>query len=151
MMTEISALLLYEQAGPLRMLKASLQVPGVKLREARTCDAARRLISGPKPPELVFTDVQLADGNWSEVVRMAQGARAPVNVIVVSRLVDIPLYVETIEQGAFDFITPPFEASDLAYIIRCAASNVLERREAEARAQRSPQRVLAPLAFNASH
>src|SRR3990172_11069693 len=78
MMTEISALLLYEQASPLRLLKASLQVPGVKLRQARTCAAARRVISGPKPPELVFTDVQLADGDWSEVVRMAQAARAPV-------------------------------------------------------------------------
>jgi len=149
MMTEISALLLYEQASPLRLLKVSLQVPGVKLRKARTCAQARRVISGPKPPELVFTDVKLADGDWSEVVRMAQGARAPVNVIVVSRLVDIPLYVQTIEQGAFDFITPPFEPSDVAYIIRCAASNVMERRELEARAQQSAQRTLAPLAFHA--
>lgn len=149
MIMEISALLVYDQAGPLGLLKAALQVPGVKLRQARTCAQARRMISGPCPPDLVFTDIQLADGDWSDVVRLAQGARAPVNVIVVSRLVDIPLYVQTIEQGAFDFITPPFEPSDLAYVIRCAASNAFERREIEARAQHSAQRTRAPLAFHA--
>ena len=105
------------------------------------------MLTGPKPPELVFTDTQLPDGTWSDVVRLAEGARAPVNVIVVSRLVDIPLYVRAIEQGAFDFITPPFESADLAYVIRCAAGNVLRRREIEARAQRSAQKTLAPLAL----
>lgn len=151
MITEISALLVYDQAGPLGLLKAALQVPGVKLRQARTCAEARRMISGPKPPDLVFTDIQLSDGDWSDVVRLAQGGRAPVNVIVVSRLVDIPLYVQTIEQGAFDFITPPFEPSDLAYIIRCAASNVMQRKEIDARAQPSAQKALTPIAFHAIH
>lgn len=151
MSKEISALLLYDQADPLRLLKAALQVPGVKLRQARTCAEARRIISGPKPPDLVFTDTQLADGDWSEVVRLAQGARAPVNVIVVSRLVDIPLYVQTIEQGAFDFITPPFEPSDLAHVVRCAASNVMQRKEIDVRAQPSAQKALTPIAFHAIH
>lgn len=147
MMTEISALVLYSQPDPLRILRAALQVPGMNVWEAQTCAEARRLLAGPKPPELVFTDTQLPDGTWSDVVRLAEGARAPVNVIVVSCLVDIPLYVSAIEQGAFDFITPPFEPSDLAYIIRCAAGNVLHRKEIEARAQRSAQKTLAPLAL----
>jgi two-component system response regulator PilR (NtrC family) len=99
---------------------------------------------------LVFTDLDLPDGNWPDIVRLAKGAAEPVNVIVVSRLVDIPLYIRAIEQGAFDYITPPFEPADLAYIIRCAASNVLLRREIEARARKSGQKSLTPLALQAS-
>jgi FixJ family two-component response regulator len=49
-------------------------------------------------------------------------------VIVVARVVDTRFYVEAIEAGAFDFIVPPFNAADLAYVVRCAVDNVLARR-----------------------
>ncbi|MGH6630436.1 MAG: response regulator [Burkholderiales bacterium] len=151
MTTEISALLLYDSPDPLNLLTAALQGPGLRIRVARTCAEARRELSGPKPPDLVFTDIKLPDGDWSDVVRLAEGARAPVNVIVVSRLVDIPLYVQAIEQGAFDFITPPFEPSDVSYVIRCAAGNVMQRKELEARTERSAQKPLTQIALQTLH
>lgn len=151
MNTEISALLVYGDAQAFQHLKTALRVPGMRLREARTCAQACRRISGANPPGLVFTDTCLPDGDWCEIVRAAQAARAPINVIVVSRLVDIPLYIRAIEQGAFDYITPPFEPFDLAYVIRCAASNLLERKEAAAHAQESPQRALPSPALQPQH
>jgi FixJ family two-component response regulator len=44
--------------------------------------------------------------------------------------IDTKLYVSVIEAGAFDFMAPPFEALDLAHVVRCAADNALARRQA---------------------
>jgi FixJ family two-component response regulator len=44
--------------------------------------------------------------------------------------IDTKLYVSVIEGGAFDFMAPPFEARDLAHVVRCAADNALMRRQA---------------------
>jgi FixJ family two-component response regulator len=87
----------------------------------------------------------LPDGLWANVLALAAQAPQPVNVIVVARLVDTRLYVEAIEAGAFDFLAPPFVAADLAYVVRCAAENVLGRREAQGRVDSSPVGKLFPV------
>ena len=51
-------------------------------------------------------------------------------MIVVARVVDTRFYVKVIETGAFDFLAPPFEAADLAYVVRSALDNVVTRRAA---------------------
>lgn len=124
----ISVLLLQNQPDPLRALNQALRVQSVKTTEARTCQEALQLLGGPNPPELVFTDTDLPDGSWADVVRWAEKAASPVNVIVVLRFADVRFYVGAIENGAFDVIVPPFEPSELAHVVRCAAGNVAARR-----------------------
>ncbi len=87
------------------------------------------MLEGPVPPLLVFTDRQLPDGTWRDIVRLAESAHAPTSVIVVSRLTDVRLYVDAIEQGAYDFIVPPFEAAGLAHVVRCATAHTLDQRQ----------------------
>ncbi len=50
-----------------------------------------------------------------------QEAQRPVQVIVVSPYVDMNLYIEVMQRGAFDFIVPSISDSDLAYIVQGAA------------------------------
>lgn len=138
----ISALLVHNRPDPMGGLKLALQGLSVEIRQAGSCQDALRWLEGSNPPELVFTDTQLPDGTWSDVVRVVGGAPVPTNVIVVSRGVDVRFYVETVEAGAFDFIAPPFEASELAHVLRCAAGNVRLRRQREAQAERSAQETL---------
>ncbi len=59
---------------------------------------------------------------------MSEDATLPVNVIVVSRLADVRLYVDALQNGAFDFISPPFEARELSYVLRTASANAHLRR-----------------------
>jgi len=51
----------------------------------------------------------------SESLPTAASAALP-----VSRVVDIDLYLTTLESGASDFIVPPFSAADLAYLLDTA-------------------------------
>jgi DNA-binding NtrC family response regulator len=127
-----AALLLHNSSSPLMALTQGLRGLSVRTRQARTCVEASQILNAPEPPEVVFTETELPDGNWQDVVRLAQAAPKPTNVIVVSRLVDIRLYVEAVEKGAFDFIAPPFEPLELAHVLRCAVGNVAARRNVQA-------------------
>jgi DNA-binding NtrC family response regulator len=142
MKAEISALLLLGGSSPLHTLQLALQGLSVKTSQAASCNEARHALEGADPPELIFTDPQLLDGTWMDVLRLAERAATPVNVIVVSRLVDVRFYVEVVEPGAFDYIAPPFEPSGLAHVVYCAAGNVLRRRSAQAQTEQTGQRAL---------
>jgi len=133
----ISALLVYDQSNSLDALKLALERQFIRTLQARTCREVWHALSGANPPHLVFTGTALPDGTWAEVLFLAARAPACVNVIVVAGLPDIKFYVQVIECGAFDFITPPFAASELAHVVRHAAANVLSRRNARTRAERS--------------
>jgi DNA-binding NtrC family response regulator len=128
MSEKISVLLVSGEPESFAPLKSFLQSQSLGTREVPSCGEALLVLWGKQPPHLVFTDTQLPDGTWAEVISLAGKAQAPSNVIVVSRLVDVKLYVEVLERGAYDFITPPFEARELRYIVRRATENVLRRR-----------------------
>ena len=53
-----------------------------------------------------------------DVVKAAKAAPGSTPVIVVSRVVDIPLYLDVLESGAYDFIVPPLTSAELAPMIR---------------------------------
>ncbi|MBI1941083.1 MAG: response regulator [Acidobacteria bacterium] len=130
-MPPISAVLVHNQPDPLGGLKPALEIQSVVIRRAHSCREAGRLLEGPNPPLLVFTDSQLPDGTWADVVRLAGKAPTPASVIVVSRLVDVQLYLDALEYGAFDFIAPPFEPRELAHVVECAVANTLSLRGAQ--------------------
>ncbi len=134
MMKEILALLLHAPTDSLGLLKLDLENQSIKVHCLRNLEEALPVLNGVKPPHLVFTETTLPDGTWADVVNLAVEASKPVNVIVIARLEDVGLYLETIGRGAFDFIVLPLTGHGLVHVVRCAVDNVISRREAQARA-----------------
>jgi DNA-binding NtrC family response regulator len=130
MRKEITALLVHDQTEHMWALASMLRHQEIYVHHVHSCQAARCELACANPPQLVFTDTDLHDGKWPDVVLMAEGAIEPVNVIVVARFMNEKLYIEALEGGAFDFIVPPFASFDLAHVVQCAADNVLDRRGA---------------------
>ena len=126
----VAAILLHRAGASMDLLKLALESQSIQIRWLATVQEALPLLQAPNPPHLVFTEAKLPDGTWADVVKQALVARKPVKVIVVSRLVDVSLYVDTMEGGAFDFIVPPLSASELTHVVKCAVENVLELRQA---------------------
>ena len=131
---KISALLLHELGDSLDAVKLALEAQSVQVCSLQSCQEAFPLLTGPNPPHLVFAQPKLPDGMWADVVSLALKAAKPVNVIVVARLANVGLYLQTIAGGAFDFILPPLTSYELTHVVRCAIENVLSRREAQAKA-----------------
>ena len=122
------ALLLHDQEEPLSNLKAALEKQSVGTVRARSCAEALRILNQDNPPTVVFTDLSVSDGSWADALRLASQANLPVDLIIVSELVDVPLYIAAMESGAFDFMVPPFAEADVAYVVRRAADHVERRR-----------------------
>jgi len=126
----VTALLIFHRTEPYNDLEAALEKLAVRTGRAGTLAEACHVLSSVNLPLLVFTESELPDGNWADVVSLSARASSPVSVIVVGQEIDTKLYVSVIEGGAFDFMAPPFEAIDLAHVVRCAADNALMRRQA---------------------
>jgi len=130
-----TALVVHHNSETLVSLKCALERQGVSIVQAESRAQAVQMLGGENPAPLVFTDTELPDGTWADILAEAERAAQPVNVIVVSRVVDTRFYVDAIATGAFDFLAPPFAATDLAYVVRTALDNVAARR-----GERDPRR-----------
>lgn len=133
-MTErIKALVVHQNSATLASLKCALERQGMSIFQADSRARAIQMLGGQNPAPLVFTDTELPDGTWADILAEAERAAQPVNVVVVARVVERRFYLEIIETGAFDFIAPPFVATDLEYVVRSALDNVAARRGVRAR------------------
>ena len=134
MLDKVTALLVSEGNETFEKLELALHSQGIEAHRARHSVEMLELLEQPDAPQVIFTDITLPDGTWVDVLRLA--ARHSVPVIVVSRLVDLELYVDSLERGALDFIVPPFVGADLAHIVRRAVWNPSDRQMSQASAAR---------------
>jgi DNA-binding NtrC family response regulator len=139
---KVTALLIFHQTKPYNDVEAALEKLSVRSGRAQSLAQAGDVLSKVNPPLLVFTESELPDGNWTDVVSLSARASSPVSVIVVGQEIDTRLYASVIEVGAFDFIAPPFDALDLAHVVRCAADNALARRQAVTNSRPSTPKAL---------
>ena len=128
MRERITALLVHDRPEPMGSLRRALESQYIETQSVRTCHEASQALWGCQPPHLALADTRLPDGSWEVVLNLAARAPAHVNVIVVSEVVDMALYLEVIQRGAFDFIVPPVSLPDFAHVVWSAVDNVLRHR-----------------------
>ena len=144
----IRALLVQARHDPLDALRLALIEQSIDIVTAKNCAEAALVLWSNCPPHLVFTETQLADGNWADILTLAAKAPAPVNVIVVAPFADVTFYVQAIERGAFDFIVPPLSDPELLHVVRIAAENALSRRRKPATVLPASSLATAPFSHN---
>jgi DNA-binding NtrC family response regulator len=102
---------LYDQEEPMGGLEKIFLSQGIRLWRSRTCCEARSALREPGSLSVVMMDVALPGADWTDVLRAASIAPARTPVIVVSRLLDIRLYLDVLDGRAHDFTVPPFSPS----------------------------------------
>ena len=96
--------------------------------------------------DFVFTDLKMPGMDGVEVVKAVRHLRPDVDVAVITGYGTIETAVETMQEGAMDYVQKPFSEEELSEF----AERLLIKREARLEAQRLPTvRVVAPAAASA--
>lgn len=126
------ALVAHELTEPCESLKPVLRRFGVDTFSVRRCADALRLLEQTHP-QLIFTDTQLPDGSWIDLVNIVEDAAIPICVIVVGSTKDPEMLQTASQNGAFSFISPPFDDESISRLVTRAMALVRARRERHSR------------------
>jgi DNA-binding NtrC family response regulator len=128
MKPQINALLVHHRNDRFYTLQLVLEALSIRVIRARSAQEAEKQLCETPCPQLVLSDTVLPDGNWMDVLDVAAKALEPVNVIIVSSTADTRLYLDTMDHGAYDFMTDSFTIPQIVHILKCAIDNVGRRR-----------------------
>jgi two-component system response regulator FixJ len=103
--------------GVRRSLTFLLRAEGLLVRTYE--DAGEFLREAPQlPAGCVITDVRMPEMDGLELVRRLKAKEWPMTAIVITGHADIPLAVEAMQAGAFDFLEKPFRDDVLLASVR---------------------------------
>ncbi|HEX5411255.1 MAG TPA: hypothetical protein VFZ27_05280 [Terriglobia bacterium] len=125
--SKLFALLVDREKYSFMDLISLLSELSVEALRAQNCAEVAHLLDHTHP-ELIFTGTEVSDGSWRDIVELVELTSVPTNVVVVGKYQDTDLYRTTMENGAFDFILPPFEREPLAQLVSAAADDVRSQR-----------------------
>ncbi len=111
-----------------RILASNLRLDKHDISEAVGVDEARRTLAG-NDYDAIFTDQRMPDGDGLEVLTAARESDPSVSVVFLTAVGTIELAVEAMRQGAFDFLTKPFQPEVIRATARRACEHTTLRRE----------------------
>jgi len=121
------------------MLKETLEAEGYKVIPARDAAKGIKYLKDGKI-DLVLTDLKLPDKNGIDVLKASREENHLTPVIVMTAFGSVEAAVSAMKEGAFDFITKPFDTDHLIILIkraletqRLVTENILLKEEVSSR------------------
>ncbi len=128
-------LVIEDKESMIDMLKQTLEAEGYQVVPARDGSEGIKKLSDERIG-LVLTDLKLPKKDGFEVLKAAKQENPLLPVIVMTAFGTIETAVKAVKEGAYDFLTKPFDTGHLLVLIkraldatRLAAENVLLREE----------------------
>ena len=111
-----------------RILASNLRLDDHEITEAAGVEQARHALLGTSF-DAVMTDQRMSDGEGMEVLAAAREADPSVSVVFLTAVGTIELAVESMRNGAFDFLTKPFQPESVRAAAQRACEQTRLRRE----------------------
>jgi len=113
-----------------RVLSSDLRLDGHSVEEADGVTAAVPLLE-ERDYDVVITDQKMPDGDGLKVLSIAHEGDPSVAVVFLTAVPTIELAVESMRQGAFDFIAKPFNPEVVRATVRraCERTNLLRENQ----------------------
>jgi DNA-binding NtrC family response regulator len=117
-----TVLIVEDKASMARMLKETLEAEGYRTIVAGDGKSGMKMISEERP-DMVLTDLKLPGADGINVLKTSKEDDPLRPVIVMTAYGSVETAVDAMKQGAFDFITKPFDTDHLLMLIRRAIDN----------------------------
>jgi len=115
-------LIVDDEASMRRILAFNLRQDQHEIWEASGVQEAKRALAANNF-DVVVTDQRMPDGEGLAVLGQAHESDPTLPVILLTAVATIELAVESMRQGAFDFLTKPFQAE----VVRATVRRACER------------------------
>ncbi len=134
-MKKPSILLIDDDDSLRRVIEYSLVEAGYQVRAAGSGEEGLRLFE-KDPFDAVITDINMPGMNGMEVLAKVRARDSVLPVIIITAYGTIESAVSAMKQGAFDYITKPFNRDELRMTLdKALRMRRLERENAELRAE----------------
>ena len=117
-----------DEQGMRRILNVNLRKDGHFIVEADGAAAALELIKR-EDFDVVLTDQRMPDGSGLDVMRAVREDDPTTSVIFLTAIGTLELAVESMRQGAFDFLSKPFDPEVVKASVRRASERTALLRE----------------------
>lgn len=115
----IAILIMVRERRP--SLLEALEACGFDVLPVCDCSEARRILETEPKVQVVVTDTVLPDGDWRRVLEIVAHSYPNIEVVVSSLLGDHKLWIDVLEQGAYDVLVEPYECEEVRRIVEAAA------------------------------
>jgi two-component system, OmpR family, KDP operon response regulator KdpE len=126
MTSKFRILVVDDEPGILRFLRAALLVNDFEFESARSMQEGLKYIAS-REPDVVVLDLGLPDGDGKDLTRQVR-EWSDVPIIVISARDREAEKIESLDVGADDFVAKPFSVGELTARIRVALRNRVQRR-----------------------
>src|SRR5213594_4553616 len=117
-------LLVDDEPGMLRYIRTLLEVDDYKVETASTGEEALERVQNGLQPDLVLLDLLMPGIDGLETLEQLRQLRPGVKVVMLSCVADTRKVVQAIRLGAHDYLTKPFQKSELDTVIdQCLGKN----------------------------
>ena len=145
----IKLLIVEDEPGLRQMLEILFRREGYAVVSAPGCRSALEAISQhPQPFPVVLSDLAMPDGSGMEVLAAAKARNPATEVILITAHSTVENAIGAMRSGAYDFVAKPFDAAELAMLVKKALEKqelALENRSLRLRPVLPKQsRVLTP-------
>ncbi len=117
-----TVLIVEDKESMAEMLKETLEADGYNVISARDGVEGIKYLKEGKI-DLVLTDLKLPKKNGIEILRSSKEENQLVPVIIMTAFGSVDTAVAAMKEGAFDFITKPFDTDHLLVLIKRALEN----------------------------
>ncbi|HKC26104.1 MAG TPA: sigma-54 dependent transcriptional regulator [Thermoanaerobaculia bacterium] len=109
-------LVIDDEAGILDMLSIVFGKDGYRVAAAKTCkDGLAKLES--ELPDLVLTDLKMPDGSGFDVLSRSRELSPSTPVVMITAFTSTKTAIEALKQGAYDYISKPFDIEELKHVV----------------------------------
>lgn len=127
-MTEASVLIVDDEEMIRTALEQWLRLSGFVTHVAVDASAALARLDEVRP-HVILSDVRMPGLSGLDLLRKVRERMLPTEVILITGHGDVPMAVEAMRQGAFDFLQKPYVPDELVASIRRAVEQVGLKRE----------------------